>query len=64
MDEFKLTIQLDNAAFEDAPHIEVVRILRQLANRIEDSNFFDAGNDYPLYDYNGNETGHAGVHSN
>lgn len=60
MDEFRLTIQLDNEAFEDDPSTEVVRILRTLANSIEKRSFFDAGNDYPLFDCNGNDVGYAG----
>ena len=38
MAQFKLTVDLDNAAFSDANDgIELARILRSVAQRIEDS---------------------------
>lgn len=47
----------DNAAFEDEPSTEIGRILRDAAERIGEGNF-----DFPLYDVNGNNVGHAKVH--
>lgn len=53
---FKLTIKTDNAAFKDAAGIEVARILRELADKVEDwpgKNKFTIG----LRDGNGNKVG-------
>ena len=47
-----ITIEMDNAAFEDGPATELARILRALAKRVSD------GPDYvPLMDVNGNKVG-------
>lgn len=54
---FQLLITCDNAAFEDAPHIEVARILRDLAKRMEDGDSFATYRD--LRDINGNTVGYA-----
>ena len=50
---FTLTIDLDNAAFDDAPMTELARILRRLAARAE------RGEDVTgaLWDANGNRVG-------
>lgn len=48
----KITINCDNAAFDDGPATELARILRKLIKRIED------GADYlPIMDVNGNKVG-------
>lgn len=50
-----IRIQLDtgNAAFSDGNRdAEVARILREAADRIE-----NGGDDFSLYDYNGNKVG-------
>jgi len=56
---FKLEIKTDNAAFEEigekSPRYEVCRILRELADRIED-NYSEL---YRLRDLNGNAVGRA-----
>lgn len=57
-----LKMHTNNAAFEDAPCMEVARILHELADRIDQRGYFDAGNDYPLSDVNGNKIGFAGVY--
>ena len=54
--EFVITINLDNAAFEEAGP-EVARILRQLADDIENDNKTDR----KLRDINGNTVGHTGL---
>lgn len=53
---FGIIIKTDNAAFEDKP-AEVARILRVLAERIEDRGMLDPGNCFPLRDGNGNDVG-------
>jgi hypothetical protein len=51
-----ITIKTGNAAFEDGEGYEVARILRELAERIEDQP--NLHNTYiPLMDYNGNKVG-------
>jgi hypothetical protein len=49
---FDLQIQTVNAAFEDSPELEVARILRDAADRIEGGDFH-----FGLYDVNGNRVG-------
>lgn len=50
-----ITIEMDNAAFEDVgPATELGRILRKLANDIEDGLLPES---IKLYDYNGNKVG-------
>jgi hypothetical protein len=54
---FKLEIECDNEAFTDCPEIEVARILRDAAKRVE----MQSGLDYStslLRDANGNTVGH------
>jgi len=48
-----IKIQCDNEAFSDDPGIEVSRILRELADKMENGSFMD----YPCYDVNGNRVG-------
>ena len=56
MSNFTLNIQTDNAAFQDdGPSVEVVRILRELADKIERT----GADDYSLIDINGNRVGSA-----
>jgi hypothetical protein len=56
----KYTIEIDtsNAAFDDAPMHEVARILRELADYLEET---DNATDQPLRDVNGNRVGRAGL---
>lgn len=50
----KITINCDNAAFEDAPATEIGRILRNLASDIEDGDHLEGCR---LADSNGNTVG-------
>ena len=52
---FIVTINTENAAYEDTPGDEVARQLRELANRIENNGI---GN-FPIRDINGNTVGKA-----
>ena len=52
-----ITINTDNDAFYMQETIEVARILRDLARRIEGNEHFSAGHWQPISDYNGNEVG-------
>lgn len=47
---FVMGIRCDNAAFEDEPRYEVARILRDLAERVE-----EGGNYFPLRDSQSND---------
>lgn len=50
----RLTIETDNAAFDDGNRDnEVARILREAADRIENG----SQDDFGLYDFNGNKVG-------
>lgn len=53
-----LTIQMDNAAFEDMPGVEVSRILHKAADWLSDCNASDA---ITLFDINGNKVGAARI---
>jgi hypothetical protein len=53
---FRLEIATDNAAFDDAPAVELARILRELADRVEEA---EAGDVLPVRDLNGNRVGSA-----
>lgn len=56
----KITLTMDNAAFEPDPGIEVARILRALADRAEVESIED-GRRMVLRDFNGNSCGKAEV---
>lgn len=53
---FKLEIETGNAAFDDAPLLEVARILRKLADEAEQSDGADHGGGV-IRDANGNRVG-------
>lgn len=57
--QLTVTVNLDNAAFEDNPD-ETRRILLELAYRLELGRP-DVGWESPLYDSNGNQVGDAKV---
>ena len=58
MASFELKFKTDNAAFDDGNgHIEIARILHQLANRIEDGDRDDM--QISIFDSNGNSVGHC-----
>lgn len=52
-----ITIDTDNAAFEDNPDYEIGRILRKLAGQIEHNGGTVAGDSWALLDSNGNKVG-------
>ena len=61
--ELTLTLNMDNAAFTDAPGVECSRILRQLAGDIEqpDADHAFAGRKFHLRDLCGNRVGVAQI---
>lgn len=66
MKPHKLTLEIDltYAAFDDGPSIEVARILRKLADRLESGHYslLDLdGDGVPMIDINGNTVGRARV---
>ena len=54
-----LTIDMDNAVFEDAPATEAARILRELARQILQAD--DNDGEFVLMDANGNKVGTASI---
>jgi hypothetical protein len=56
MSALSIDMKLDNAAFDEDPAPEIVRILRQLADRIESRGIDD---EILLRDINGNRVGQA-----
>lgn len=60
MSMFKLTMETDNAAFEDRPEQEVRRILHELAKVVDDEGLdLKRGTEIKLRDVNGNTVGKA-----
>lgn len=57
--QFRLTVNCDNAAFEESPEREIARILRTTAARLEQNESFDTYQN--LRDLNGNVVGTAGL---
>jgi len=58
MSELTLSMSLDNAAFEDDPSFEITRILRDLADKIEQRGLQD---EMILWDLNGNRVGKVAI---
>ncbi|MEA3641894.1 MAG: hypothetical protein VBE63_18435 [Lamprobacter sp.] len=58
MSELTLGMSLDNAAFEDDPSFEITRILRDLADKIEQRGLQD---EMILWDLNGNRVGKVAI---
>jgi hypothetical protein len=56
--KFEVQIATDNAAFEEGCGYEVARILRELADRVEESELRN-GDLLRLRDVNGNRVGYA-----
>lgn len=54
MKKVQLTVNIENAAFEDQPEHELVRILRKLADTLESRGLDD---DISIKDINGNTVG-------
>jgi hypothetical protein len=59
--ETTIKIKMDNAAFDDDPSVEVARILRDLAKKIDGHPHFSPGFDCAILDQNGNEVGYCQV---
>ena len=59
MQQFHLNISLGNAAFGDTPAIEVARILRHIATRLDAGAKLENGG--TIGDHNGNTVGHWGA---
>ena len=57
---FTIKIDCDNAAFEECTGVEVARIIRDAAERIDGRPLCE-GNSQPLRDVNGNTVGHFDV---
>ena len=55
--KFTIEIECDNAAFEDSPEAEVVRILQELVYQIR----FEGDLAHALLDINGNRVGRSTV---
>jgi hypothetical protein len=58
---FVLTIETDNAAFDDSPEYEVARILRKIAERVQAEGMPLDGKCIAARDTNGNRCGSAFV---
>ena len=56
-----ITIKTENEDFRDDPSIEVARILRDLADRLDGHPHLSPGHDQALLDINGNEVGYCTV---
>ena len=59
--ELRITVSMENAAFEDDRNDEIVRILRRLAMNIQEDAELTAGYAVPLRDVNGNLCGIAKI---
>lgn len=60
--DITITINLDNSAFEDCNGNETARILRKLADTLDETRInSDFQSPYPLRDLNGNKVGHVEV---
>lgn len=55
--KFKIEIEMDNAAFEDNPDAEVIRILESAIFQIKRRGDIGALDGRPLHDINGNTVG-------
>lgn len=55
--ELIISIKMDNAAFDGCRGFEAARILRELADKIEDDPLSELS--LPVRDYNGNRVGRA-----
>lgn len=57
-DCFILDVQLSGAAFDDTPATELARILRRVAQRVEEGQLGAAREPQWVFDVNGNSCGH------
>jgi len=58
---FKLYIDIQNDAFQPSPELEIARILRDVADRIEHSTKFDLSLYRTIRDLNGNDVGRYAI---
>lgn len=58
---FQATIACENAAFDDVPGVEIARILRGLADRVDNLSAENLGTVFRLSDVNGNRVGFAAM---
>jgi hypothetical protein len=58
--DFRVGITTDNAAFAGMPEMEIARILRRLADRLERDGVPEDDDRWPMMDVNGNRVGVAG----
>lgn len=56
-EEITIRFETWNSAFDESPHLEIARILRDLGHRIGRSHGYPSG----LYDVNGNRIGEVTV---
>jgi hypothetical protein len=61
---FNLYFSVENEAFEQSPSIEIARILRDIADRIEHSTKFDLSYYRTIRDLNGNDIGRYAIKPN
>lgn len=59
--KLKVTIEMDNAAFEDQAGSECARILRDVADKLEGRDMVSTGELFTTRDYNGNRVGEVKV---
>lgn len=59
--EFKISVNLDNAAFQDDTNNELFDILDMLAEDVRKGDKLKPGDKFPLFDSQGNTIGEAKV---
>jgi len=63
MSKIKIEFEMNNAAFEDFPEVEVSRILKKIDKKFEYS-FPQKKYDFAILDINGNKIGNVFVNNN
>lgn len=58
--QYFVKLNCDNAAFEENPGVELARILRELAAKVEQFTFEHQTTTFPVRDINGNKVGEHG----
>jgi len=56
-----ITINMDNAAFEDNPDEELSRILMKLGKMLQSVPRLTSGDSFPIMDINGNKVGYLTI---
>ena len=64
MAKFEISIDLDGAAFEENPDVQVISILHHIINKLTGDEPFNADDQIRLHDANGNYCGFAEVTDN